>query len=508
LSAKNKNVCEGDCPFSRPLIMVLMSVLFIAILYSHDISRLFNGPRPPVGIAPLSLLLALGFTPFVLRRTGWTAGRPWLDIATLFVAGGLARLWPFFADSYLLLFVLLCLCAFIRLFINEKRSGAVQDCLVPLVMLMLVWGAGLRWQAHLDNMGCPLDPDARGFLAIALSGGGPFNTVCDIAPYVREPLFVWVVRTAFLIMPPGEQSLRLVTMLLSLGVIAAVYPAGKRWFGRVPALGAACLCAWNPYFVLMSMRGLRFELYILSILAFLWSLEYFGRRGEWGGVRVGAAAAACVLARITSFSLTIPLTLLYFFLRKGMARELIPALIIPFLFLAPHLHFNWRYSGDPMFTSNIHAKFYRNLEFAGQPGYPTLEEVTAHPYTGEPVTTVQYIFGHHTLGELFTMGTRGLWLVFLRGYTTGGLFNYHKVLFLVYLAGVACVLFTKKREWLLVVLLLQGPSVVLAPLGMDWRLALHTGPLMYLIGCYGVTRLLRLAWSRIRRTPPAPLSTP
>lgn len=367
-----------------------------------------------------------------------------------------------------------------------------------LIMAFMLLALTMRWPGLVESVGHRLDPDAAGYLEIAREGKGLFQTSCDKAPYIREPLFIWTVRAAFLSGSRDDTAIRFLSMVLSVLMIPTVFLTGRRWFGRVPALLAALACSLNPYFVSMSVRGLRMELYIICVLVFLYSLEWLKEKDAWSGVRSGAAAGACVLARITSLSFTIPLTLYFGIRNKTRPLNLAIAIVVPFVMIAPHLVFNWRNTGDPMFSSNIHARFYRNREFAGQPGFPTKEEAAKDPYTGQSLSTLSYIFRLHSIPEVVSITSRGVFNIFGK-YTLYGLLGGSKILFLFYVFGFLATLFSRRWEWVLAALILEAPSAFLAGQGLDWRLTFHAAPLLYLFTGNGIVILFGLIKKRLFR---------
>jgi hypothetical protein len=368
------------------------------------------------------------------------------------------------------------------------------------VASFMVLGGCLRWSGLIESAGQLLDPDATGYLEIARRGGGLFETATTTAPYVREPFFIWILRMAFWIAPENDATLRLLTFLLSVAVIPATAYIARRWFGAPVALGAAFACAVNPYFIFMSARGLRMEIYLLLILAFLAALD--GLRGKkiWGGLKVGLVTGILSLTQVTSLGFAIPLTLIFCIRRKVQPIVYITAIFLPLIMIEPHLAFNVRYADDPLYSSNIHASFYRNLEFAGRPGFPGVEEVRQNPYAGEPTSTFHYIFGLHTVPEVIRVALRGLWRIFFRGYVRGGLFAGSRVLFAGYLLGIFLALITSWRRWVFVALLLEAPTAFLAGIDLDWRLTMHVAPILYCLTILGLSFFLTFCKIYLSRT--------
>src|SRR5207237_9651971 len=70
-----------------------------------------------------------------------------------------------------------------------------------------------------------------------------------------------------------------------------------------------------------------------------------------------------------------------------------------------------------MCSNNFHARPYRNQEFKGQPGFPSVTDVRHCSYTGPHITTAQYIFGLHTLNEVIRRVSLGYGLILFGTYT-------------------------------------------------------------------------------------------
>jgi len=447
--------------------------------------------KQALALVPFPALLALFFLPFVMYYGLFRKSCLVLSLLVFFFSACLAKI---LSSSFLPLFLFLAFwfLSFLSVLLWRDRERKPAALGFLLILLLVIFGFYLRWPQLVEKVGHPLDPDAQGFLTIAQTGKGLFQTSCDIAPYIREPFFIWFIRSTFFIVGDRtDTALRFLTVILSLCVIPAVYYAGKRWFDSFPALLASFFCAVNPYFVSMSVRGLRMELYILSILLLLTCLVQLSEKDKWSAVRLGIAAGVCALIRVTSLSFTIPLTLYFGFRNKMKPLSLALSLAIPFILISPHLYFNYKAQGDPFFSSNIHARYYRNKEFAGRPGFPTQDQVAKDPYTGEKIDMMEYLFSLHSLPDVLKRSVQGLINIFLRSYVRGGLLDYNKIFFLFYLFGCAVTLFSRRWEWLMVAVILEAPSAFLASLGLDWRLVLHASPLLYLFTANGIWFLLK-----------------
>jgi hypothetical protein len=75
---------------------------------------------------------------------------------------------------------------------------------------------------------------------------------------------------------------------------------------------------------------------------------------------------------------------------------------------APHAAALYRLHGDPFYDQAKHSRWFTNVEFAGQPGFPSKEEVARDAYTGPRITFWEYVFRLHSPGQVA--------LGYLRGY--------------------------------------------------------------------------------------------
>ena len=460
------------------------------VMLVRDLEQILE-TRQALTLVSFPALLALFFLPIVLYYGLFRKSCPVLSLLVFIFSACLTKI---FSGSFLPLFLFLVFWFLSLLSVLLWRDRESKHAILGFLMILLlvILGFYLRWPQLVEKAGHPLDPDAQGFLAIAQNERGLFQTSCNIAPYIREPFFIWFIRATFLIAGNRTDSaLRFLTLLLSLCVIPATYYAGKQWFDAFPAFLAAFFSAVNPYFVSMSVRGLRMELSILSVLLLLTCLARLSEKDKWSPVRLGFAAGVCALIRITTLSFTIPLTLYFGFKNKSKPLSLALSLIIPFILVSPHLYFNYKAQGDPLFSSNIHARYYRNREFAGKPGFPTQDEAAKDPYAGKKISMREYLLGLHSLAQVFQKTFKGLVNIFLRSYVRGGLLGYSKIFFLFYLFGCGVTLFSRRWEWLMIAVILEAPSAFLASLGLDWRLALHISPLIYLFTGNGIWFILK-----------------
>lgn len=379
-------------------------------------------------------------------------------------------------------------------------------------------GAWLRWGWFLESAGQPLSPDGQGFLQIIQTMSGPYDTAAPIAPWVREPFFAWIGWLWFCLTPDTANALRLLTTLLSIGAIWAAYEAGRRLIHPFAGFAAALFMAFNDYLIWSAPRGLREELFtiltlwIVMLFFELWKkpvgeeaacgVELNGE-GASCGMRWGCswkwfavAASLLVLTRITSLAIVLPMIAALAATRRLSLRHAAYTLAIIAITLSPHLMFNYYYSEerDPFFSANVHARYYRNAEFAGQPGFPSVEVVAADPYAGGPISSAGYIFGLHSPGQWVKFPVKGLVEIFATDFAYRITFSAYKFLLAIY--AVAFLLtFAQRRWWGLgaVLLLLAGPVAFVVGAGkVDPRLLTPFMPFQYFILAIGLLRLREL----------------
>lgn len=431
--------------------------------------------------------------------------RDTLSLAIALVIYGAALLGSRLAGGTLVYLNCLYGVLLIILWVDVLRRRDYDRARSPLftftVFAIVLLGFSLRWNLMVENAGHLLDPDARGYYTIATTSPGLFQTACDIPPYVREPFFIWAIKVFFLFTPNTETSLRFFTLLLSLGALV-----GGAYFGR--ALGnafvglvVAFLMAVNSNLIFMSVRGLRLELYILVILAFAACLMFLRPKTLRGFSLLGIATGILYLSRVTSLGFAVLLLPLVGIIRRWKAMHIVFVLGIGFLLLTPHLVFNYSYNslGDPFFSGNIHARFYRNIEFQGQEGFPSVEAVRANPYTGPPISTFHYLFGLNSIPQVVQTSLRGFVRTFFTAYAKGILLDDNVVLFALYLVGLVSLVLAPTRMLLLIMFFVEMPTLFLAGKAVDWRLVAHIAPFVYCCVGMGLHMVARGWWKIIAR---------
>lgn len=375
-----------------------------------------------------------------------------------------------------------CLCWHVSFF----RKTDPERRFASLVTLLLIMGLALdyRMEALMVYKNTPLPADGTTYFTIAKWGGNLYNTE------FREPVFIWLLRLYYLFVPQRPENLRILTMLLSLVSLPVLYVLAANMTNRAIALCAVLFMATNQNFIYQNLRGLRLELLVITlILAMHLFLDKGGVKTWARGILLGLLIAA---SSLNTLGLGAPLIILmvYFFIRKKLTLKcLLVSLAILLILSLPHFVHNRKKFGDPFYSSNIHARFYRNVEFMGKPGFPTAEEVQSNGYCGPRITTAQYIFNLHTRDVVFLRMIGGFVSTCFTDTLQQRFLDNSKLLFWFYILGLILCAVRRRWDFLFSLFILNLPFYFLngtPEINFDFRLLLHTQPLVAIILAAGI----------------------
>lgn len=367
---------------------------------------------------------------------------------------------------------------------------------------IMAWGGSGRLAAFSEVGGSQLGPDAITYMHLAESLQHPYDTM------YREPLWIWMIKAWFSIVGSSAAHQRLLTVLLSLAVIWATYKVFAAYTDR-PLVGAvtAAAVAGNAYLIRLSVQGLREEAYLLAVLGIVYLIfvKAAGLSPVRHAVWLGIAGAAAHLLRFNSYLFFFPL-LAWWAWRQGRPSwrlAWLPIVMIVALAI-PHLVHNQQQWGDPLYSVNVHFVWSRNYEFVllkqtGCPGCPPRQEVEAESTSGPTINAWQYLFGLHSVQEVFSRTMQGYRDLYLR---PGELFEIQSGTasiwgFGFYLIGLGLVLMSTYREMVAVILLLANGVPFALTLGIDPRIAIQTAPIVAFILAYGFARSLEAVMNAI-----------
>jgi hypothetical protein len=253
----------------------------------------------------------------------------------------------------------------------------------------------------IDQRFAPLDPDVITYLEIAKHW-----TLRSFWGGFREPVWPALLAVPVQILGPDAITPRVFGVLGFILLVAAFQVLVRRLYGSGWGLMAGMVLAASPWLIFNSARGLREETSAALVVLFAIGML----RKPWS---TGPAVAMCALAGVAGMLrwdtviIMLPTLLVAYVVRRPPAIAWLAGPIAFAIIVFPLLAGNYAQSGDPFYHSNIHARFFRNQEFKGQPGFPTVAEVQQNGFAGPPITWTQYLFGLHTPRQLAFRAIRG-----------------------------------------------------------------------------------------------------
>jgi 4-amino-4-deoxy-L-arabinose transferase-like glycosyltransferase len=408
-----------------------------------------------------------------------------------------------------------------------SRSVSRREKVVRVVFLLIILlAAYLRWNEVVRVSGTHIAGDAKGYLQYAqkmelFSDDGFYSAQFE----KREPLYIFIVKLFFLLFGVSGTHLRFVSFVFSLVTVYLTYKIGKEWINESVGLIAACILAVHPYLIQLSARGLRAEWFTTLVLLFVFYGYVKGPMGTRLRTLITGLLIGCMLlTRSEALFMVLILMMAYPVVARSTwnYKMVFTALLLGITLWIPHQYGMYKNYGDPFYTVNQYARFYANREFAGQPGFPTREELaTKGMYTGRKITPLEYYCSLHSPWQLVQYSVVGFMKIHLtmpfhyaagKGtlsrveYLFGELrkkmngkqlressrqlmailqknflsYTLTAVLVFSFLVGIVLLALSPYRMLLLVMLFVQVQTSFVAYLGIDSRLTVHSYPLIAL----------------------------
>lgn len=361
------------------------------------------------------------------------------------------------------------------------RGLALRENHTAALALITAAGLLLRWSALYNYWDVPLEGDGESYwnYARSLKLANPF------ANGTREPVFIWLVRSAGALFGDSQRSSRFLTLILSCSAIPMTWLLAKRLgLGALACLAAAGLAALNPFSVFMSVQGYQLEFFTFLILLFsaLWL------RGGLGAA--GAAGAVLILTRVQAAAAVFPLAALAAWRLRGTPLKVLPYFLPPLLALAVLLASAKANTGS--FTGNLDhaARAHTAIDRTGDP---------AQLKGTEDVTLGKYLFSDGALPRLAARTAEGYFQVLCNPFNP---FNriflnshysksWNLLLFPFFWIGL-WVFFTdpEKRAALLLALLFLSALPALHDQIREPRILFHVAPFFFVLCAAGLERAL------------------
>lgn len=386
----------------------------------------------------------------------------------------------------------------LRLHLRGNAHAALGVAVAALVVVSAI----PRGAAFMDARRLPLRPDARGYVDIARTRAF-YDSVLPAAPWVREPLWPGMLKAA----SGTDAQARFAGTLLGLALVAATALVGSRVAGPVAGLSAAAMIAFSAPLASMSADALRTDLIALLVLGAIAAAEWLAPRPWWHAAALGLLGAALPLTQMSLLLVSVASIAWCAWRQRWRPGEIALAAALVAVLLAPHLALNRRLSGGDLFHSTtVHTRFYANAEFAGQPGWPSREDVRRDPYAGEPMG-FGALLRNYPAGAIPVRYAEGFARALVTEFPPVILFPKAPWLALLMPAGLAWWAWrSDRRAYLALVAILVLPVAFFVPRGVDLRLVAPVGPLLLLAtseALVEVVRRLGEAWTRRRVSLPS-----
>jgi len=440
---------------------------------------------------------------------------------------------------------LILLLSVLFLVVLPKDATKREKVVGMLCVVIMVLAAYLRWNELVRIAGTPILGDAQGYFDYAkkmdlFSENGFYSAQFE----KREPLYILIVKMFFLVFGVSATHLRFVSFVFSLVTVYLTYTIGKEWFNEIIGLTASFIISVHPYLIDLSVRGLREEWFTSLLLLLIYYGYVKGHMDyRWRTVITGLLLGCILLTRSESLFMVAIIMITYPVVARSKWNYgmVFAALLLGIVLFIPHQYNMYKTYGDPFYTVNQYTRFYANREFAGQPGFPTKEELAKEGmYTGRKITPIGYYFLLHTPSQFIYYSIVGfakihltmpLHFSFGKGnlrsirYALGELqrkinmeqlvtsgrllisivqkdwWNYGMtaVVLLLFLLGVLLIAFSPYSLLLVYMLFLQMQTSFLAYLGIDTRLSVHSYPFIALCCGYSIWWLWHCAWKSANR---------
>ncbi|MCD6386101.1 glycosyltransferase family 39 protein [Candidatus Sumerlaeota bacterium] len=375
-----------------------------------------------------------------------------------------------------------------------SKDSPIQPIINLLVLWIVASALDIRWEYLKEMVNKPLDPDAVTYISIARNMNGPFDT--DF----REPFFMWGIKLFFILFGGTKINLRLYSIFVSLVTIWFTYLFAQRVTrSQTVGLLSAFILAQSHGYIFQNLRGLRLETYLITIIPFIYVLLQRKKPADWKYcLLVGVLAGLNQLNNLSAMSFCI-LLILYFAFRQKWKLWLIPVPIaVAMLITLPHLIHNKKQFNDAFYSSNIHARYYRNQEFKGQPGFPTVEEVRKNGYAGPPITTFEYFFKLHTLPQIIKRTLTGFKLLYFGNFYVNNVFK-NQLFYYFYIIGLVLMIFYLP-DLIVCFVLLSATSLFLIGtfIYFDVRLTMHIVFITVTLSAFGIVRSIQFLQQKIK----------
>ncbi len=294
----------------------------------------------------------------------------------------------------------------VRMRRGDSFKGWLARAPTVLLCLVVLLAASLRFEALIIRYAGVSAPDwahaLAGEIAASRPGGfehrptphpyegDPFSYLTTARsmkafyePSAREPLFPALTRFALFLSGDRDLGISVLSAVCSTLVCVAIFALGSRLLSAWTGLIAAFLWAIEWQVISISVEGWRDDLFSLEVTACAAALVslYLGPSRR-NAIILGALGGLTLLTRLSAFSFLIPGLLIVSLLPGGAPRSerlraAGAALMWMLLLVGPFMASCALAFGDPFYSVNVHASFYRGRAGLGGTGGSTALEFLA-----------------------------------------------------------------------------------------------------------------------------------
>jgi hypothetical protein len=181
-----------------------------------------------------------------------------------------------------------------------------------------------------------------------------------------EPLWIWTVKAVSWPAGYSAHAAQAFTMIISIATIWFAWRLLRDVVGDAAALFTCAIVAFHPLAVIDAIGGLREPIAMLLVIAAVSLLL-----GERSPARAGGAGAAIAGLAAIRWELGVALFLVALAVvavRRAEWVVIVVALALGGLLIGPYLVANAERYGDPFYRSNLHARYYSNIDLALRSG--------------------------------------------------------------------------------------------------------------------------------------------
>lgn len=362
---------------------------------------------------------------------------------------------------------------------------------VSLLLLVFAWGIYLAWNNLIAFSYHSFDSDVYCLMKEVprfYSLSFPSNILSNYCGNKESGTLLILIGFWKLFGEGSEIGIRLSSLLFHLLTIIFVFIYGKKINSFITGFVASLFIATNPYLVELSGRGLRDSAFTFLTLTFVFLLFAVDLKKVvnkiWLAV-IGMLAIYLRLHSLIQYLILAPVSLIN---GKNNLKNIIFCYLILIAVALPLINYNLKKYGVWNYSESMHLKWNTNVEFSGQPGFPSKEEERKNPYQGPEISTTTYFFKLHTVNDLIVSSTMGIIKTFKDLY-----FKKNLIGLILFILGSVLMLRNKHLVYIpILVFLLEIPHFFLVAKGLvEYRSMTQSFPLIGLTIGFSIDIILK-----------------